>query len=684
MSATDDPGPDDDGTGRTAVRQAHVPEADADRTEQRPVLRPGQRPEPIDLRTVPGRPPVAKWSSPEVVRGEQRTLRVAKPSFDAPGATQSNEDDDVDARTVRHASLGEVRPAVDPLGEADTSLRPAYQPTIAPSVDPLGEADTSLRPAYQPSSPPPEDDRIGFEPTRVRASRPAPVPWSDSAAAEGSGRRRSAASTPFDDLGTAVRPVSSDSDPLIGAMLGEYRVLAPLGSGGVGLVYRGEQPVIDRPVAIKVLKAEYARDPNHARRFLEEARSVSAARHPGIIDVFSFGQTPAGVPYLVMELLEGEPLDALLARRGSLPPKEALSLLIPMLNALSAAHAAGVIHRDLKPGNVFIVQLRDGTTFPKLLDFGLARRGEAGAMVRQTSVGGTPLYIAPEQLRGEAVGPRTDLYSLGCLAYEMVVGAPPFTAVNLHELLDQHLTLAPPPLRARAPSVPVEFERLVLRMLAKDPLERPATALEVREQLERIQASVATGAPRPARPRPARSSDEVSVSKRGPARTAVSQPVMHEEPPVEAPKRAWWPFALGAVVVLGVVAVLAWPRPDEVVTEPMPRARPIPAPIPTPVPEPEPEPVAPEPAPTPPPEVAPPAPVEVTPKDPKPPVVAKPRHTPRDVRKKWRELRQRARALPDDLRRAAELQLDEARFCTAAGDECWRELSDIEKTFFAR
>ncbi len=662
MSATDDPGPDDDGTGRTAVRQAHVPEADADRTEQRPLLRPGQRPEPIELRTVPGRPPVAKWSTPEVVRGEQRTLRVAKPSFDAPGATQSNEDDDVDPRTVRHASLGDVRPLVDPLGEADTSLRPAYQL----------------------SSPPPEDDRIGFEPTRVRASRPAPVPWSDSAAGEGSGRRRSPASTPFDDLGTAVRPVSSDSDPLIGAMLGEYRVLAPLGSGGVGLVYRGEQPVIGRPVAIKVLKAEYARDPNHARRFLEEARSVSAARHPGIIDVFSFGQTPAGVPYLVMELLEGEPLDALLARRGSLPPKEALSLLIPMLNALSAAHAAGVIHRDLKPGNVFIVQLRDGTTFPKLLDFGLARRGEAGAMVRQTSVGGTPLYIAPEQLRGEAVGPRTDLYSLGCLAYEMVVGAPPFTAVNLHELLDQHLTLAPPPLRARAPSVPVEFERLVLRMLAKDPLERPATALEVREQLERIQASVATGAPRTARPRPARTSDEVSVSKRGPARTAVSQPVMHEEPPVEAPKRAWWPFALGAVVVLGVVAVLAWPRPDEVVTEPVPRARPIPAPIPTPVPEPEPEPVAPEPAPTPPPEVAPPAPVEVTPKDPKPPVVAKPRHTPRDVRKKWRELRQRARALPDDLRRAAELQLDEARFCSAPGDECWRELSDIEKTFFAR
>jgi|GEM_PF-541372 serine/threonine-protein kinase len=683
MSATDDPGPDDDGTGRTAVRQAHVPEADADRTEQRPVLRPGQRPEPIDLRTVPGRPPVAKWSSPEVVRGEQRTLRVAKPSFDAPGATQSNEDDDVDARTVRHASLGEVRPApVDPLGEADTSLRPAYQPTSAPSVDPLGEADTSLRRAHQPSSPPPEDDRIGFEPTRVRASRPAPVPWSDSAAAEGSGRRRSAAPTPFDDLGTAVRPVSSDSDPLIGAMLGEYRVLAPLGSGGVGLVYRGEQPVIGRPVAIKVLKAEYARDPNHARRFLEEARSVSAARHPGIIDVFSFGQTPAGVPYLVMELLEGEPLDALLARRGSLPPKEALSLLIPMLNALSAAHAAGVIHRDLKPGNVFIVQLRDGTTFPKLLDFGLARRGEAGAMVRQTSVGGTPLYIAPEQLRGEAVGARTDLYSLGCLAYEMVVGAPPFTAVNLHELLDQHLTLAPPPLRARAPSVPVEFERLVLRMLAKDPLERPATALEVREQLERIQASVATGAPRTARPRPARSSDEVSVSKRAPARTAVSQPVMHEEPPVEAPKRAWWPFALGAVVVLGVVAVLAWPRPDEVVTEPVPRARPIPTPIPMPVPEPEP--VAPEPAPTPTPEVAPPAPVEVAPKDPKPPVGAKPRHTPREVRKKWRELRQRARALPDDLRRAAELQLDEARFCTAGGDECWRELSDIEKTFFAR
>ncbi|MFO0598154.1 MAG: serine/threonine-protein kinase [Myxococcaceae bacterium] len=296
--------------------------------------------------------------------------------------------------------------------------------------------------------------------------------------------------TPFDNEATKVRAISSPDDPLIGQMLGEYRVLSRLGEGGMGLVYRGEQPVIGRAVAIKVLRKEFAADPNHARRFADEARAVSVARHPGIIDIFTFGNLPSGEPYLVMELLEGQPLDQLLLENGRMTVAQVIDLLLPVLSALSAAHTAGIIHRDLKPANIFVVKLQDGTTFPKLLDFGLARRGVAGGKrVDQTSIGGTPLYIAPEQARGEPVSPQTDLYSLGCVIYELLIGRPPFFEGSLHVLLDAHASLAPLPLRALRAELPRSIERLVEELLAKDPADRPASALDVRARLEAIKSS---------------------------------------------------------------------------------------------------------------------------------------------------------------------------------------------------
>jgi serine/threonine-protein kinase len=287
-----------------------------------------------------------------------------------------------------------------------------------------------------------------------------------------------------------VTTVRSSSTSLLGQMLGEYRVLEPLGSGAQGDVFRGEHPVLHRQVAIKVLKPEYAVDANHKRRFLDEARAVIAARHPGIIDIFGVGETPDDRPWFVMELLEGEPLDLLL-RGGPLSVTEAVKLLVPITQALGAAHAVGVIHRDLKPANIFVVQLPDGARFPKLLDFGLARRGEAGARVAQTSVGGTPLYLAPEQARGEAVGPQTDLYSLGCVAYEMLCGQPPFALTDLHALLDAHATLAPASLHSRGAVVPARLQQLITRLLAKQLSARPASAKEVREVLEQVQVDLA-------------------------------------------------------------------------------------------------------------------------------------------------------------------------------------------------
>lgn len=489
---------------------------------------------------------------------------------------------------------------------------------------------------------------------------------------------------------TTVRAVHSATDPLIGAMLGEYRVLAPLGTGGMGVVYRGEHPVIGRPVAIKLLRREYANDPDHARRFLEEARSLSIARHPNIIDVFSFGETPAGDAFLVMELLEGQSLEQLLAERAPLSAKETLSICMPMLSGLGAAHAAGVIHRDLKPGNVFLLKLHDGSVFPKLLDFGLARRGEKGARaVRQTSVGGTPLYVAPEQARGENVGPYTDLYSFGCMLYEMLTGSPPFTSANLHELLDAHRTLAPKPLRASAPSVPVELEKLVLRLLEKDPQKRPGSAQDVKEQLERLNDAVAAGVvpTRVHRSAPAPTAESPVMV---PSADAVSRDTTDEHP---SQSGGGWklPLAIvGVIAVLGSGAIIAFRTPDEVRQPPPPPSKPVvveksPVEVEKPVElelEKPVEVVKPEPVV----EVEPPPvkPVVEKPQPPPKPKSSTPKHTQKDVNKKWRELNQRARGLPEDLRRAARLQLAESRYCTDTPDKCWLELADIERTFFGK
>ncbi len=549
-------------------------------------------------------------------------------------------------------------------GESPAARRPTAEPPLEVPLEPTlvrrpNDSGTSARPA-------PQLESLSFlEPTAPRKKSP-----EENFATEHPSVR-------FEPL------VRAESDPLIGKMLGEYRVLAPLGQGGQGVVYRGEQPVIGRPVAIKVLKRELANDPTHARRFLDEARAVSAARHPGIIDIFTFGETPGGEPYLVMELLEGEPLDVLLQRRGSLPPKDAIALLIPMLNALSAAHAAGVIHRDLKPGNVFVVKLHDGTTFPKLLDFGLARRGEAGQRVSQTSVGGTALYIAPEQLRGEQIGPQTDLYSLGCLAYELLAGRPPFMEGNLQHLLDQHLTLAPKPLRAQAPLVSPELEKLVLQLLAKDPAARPASAVAVREQLERMRdvgIQPTRKLPSPKRP----SIENAATVKLDTIRQHAPQPVAPTvaSMPVLPERRSPLPFVLGGVVLLLVLAAIAFAlsRPPglEPVGEPPP-------PEPTPIEEPvtKPEPVTPVPEPV------------AKPEQPEPTAVAKPEptvkpappkatRTHREVKERWRKLHQRAKTLPDDVRRMAILQLENARYCEDAPDTCWRELTEIEQTFWKK
>jgi serine/threonine-protein kinase len=211
--------------------------------------------------------------------------------------------------------------------------------------------------------------------------------------------------------------------------VGEYTVRRRIGAGGMGIVYECVHPIIGKRAAVKVLKPELAENPDLMDRLLSEARAVASIQHRSVIDIFGFGRLQDGRHYMVMEYLDGEPLDFLLHRVGRLPLAEAMDIFDAILSGLGAAHAVGVIHRDLKPSNVILVPQPDGSREVKVLDFGLAKQARPNEVTPQTVAGrvlGTPEYMAPEQARGLAIGPRTDLYAAGVLAYELVLGQVPF------------------------------------------------------------------------------------------------------------------------------------------------------------------------------------------------------------------------------------------------------------------
>ncbi len=312
-------------------------------------------------------------------------------------------------------------------------------------------------------------------------------------------------------------------DPLIGQKLGEYVIEQKIGSGGMGIVYRGVQPVIGKPVAIKVLKPDVASQPGQMERLLAEARAVNAIRHRSIIDIFSFGQLPDGRHYVVMEFLEGEGLDAFMKKRSPLPLDEAVPLLEEILSALAAAHGAGVIHRDLKPSNIFVVTPRAGPRYLKLLDFGLAKQaalpGASTPQTRLASIVGTPDYMAPEQARGDPVGPFTDLYSFGCVAFQMLTGRLPFQGESAMVVLLEHQERPPPRPSSINPSLPPSVDKLLLELLAKSPSARPASADEVLLSIARWRDGPARRGSPPVEPMRAASTSETAD------RTRLSRPL---------------------------------------------------------------------------------------------------------------------------------------------------------------
>jgi serine/threonine-protein kinase len=284
---------------------------------------------------------------------------------------------------------------------------------------------------------------------------------------------------------------------LIGAAVGNYRIVDVLGEGGMGTVYRAVHPELERTVAIKVLALGLSGSHDIVRRFRVEAKAVNRIRHPNIVDVQDFGTLPDGRPYYVMEYMAGESLGHYLTRVGALPARDTLVITLPIAEALEAAHNAGVVHRDLKPDNIFLLA-RDGKSpTPKLLDFGIAKvlsetiaggtgRTQAGALM------GTPLYMSPEQAGGrvEELGTPSDVYSLGVILYQMLSGKPPFEAPGFGELLMMHMQTPPPPLSSRVGGVPPNLEELVMRTLSKSPAARPPNAGALRKELLAIAASL--------------------------------------------------------------------------------------------------------------------------------------------------------------------------------------------------
>ncbi len=286
-----------------------------------------------------------------------------------------------------------------------------------------------------------------------------------------------------------------------GSSLGPYTILEPLGAGGMGEVYLGEDTRLGRKVAIKVLPEEWAADPERLARFEQEARAAAALNHPHIAVVHDIG-ADAGVHYMVQEYLEGRTLHAEL-EAGRIPLERSLALAVEIAGALKAAHTAGIVHRDLKPANVFVSP--DGHA--KVLDFGLAKLMEGGAALRSDSaesptmlgtvagqIMGTAGYMAPEQVQGGEIDARTDLFAFGCLLYELVAGRQPFAGRSMLQTLDRIIHEDPEPIEQVQAGLPERLRWILDKCLAKNPARRYQGAADLAVDLQRLAADVESGA----------------------------------------------------------------------------------------------------------------------------------------------------------------------------------------------
>lgn len=357
---------------------------------------------------------------------------------------------------------------------------------------------------------------------------------------------------------------------------GHYRVLRTIGKGGMGTVYEAENTWTQRRVAVKVMRPEVARDGELASRFMQEARATSRLAHPNIIDVLDMGQDPElGALYIVEEFLTGHDLRVHLNLVGRMAPRDALDVILPVMEALGEAHAHGIVHRDLKPDNIFLAETSRGVV-PTLIDFGVAKivaasSDEASLQTRAGMLMGTPSYMAPEQGRGDAaLDGRADVWSIGVVLYEMLSGARPHDALTPVGLIAQIIYQDPRPLSEVAPELPADLVDAVMGALQRD-LARRYPTMQAFDDALRACAVMRDGAPAATSPRPPELTPPAPLLRSG--------------------RRAWWAAlvaALGVGVALLVAALTGGTdreaRPPRTATAAPPRPRPPPPPLAVPAP----------------------------------------------------------------------------------------------------
>jgi eukaryotic-like serine/threonine-protein kinase len=334
---------------------------------------------------------------------------------------------------------------------------------------------------------------------------------------------------------------------------GRYEVDSVLGQGGMAKVFRGTDQVLGRTVAIKVLSPQFADDAQFVTRFRREAQSAAALNHPNIVGVFDTG-SQGDVHFIVMEYVEGRTLRDVIRSEGPLHPQRAIEIADAVAKALESAHEAGMVHRDIKPGNIMLTS--DGEV--KVMDFGIARTSTGDTLTQTAAVLGTASYLSPEQAQGQPVDARSDLYSLGCVLYEMVTGRAPFTGDSPVAIAYKHVKDDPVAPSRINPDVPGDLEAVILKSMAKNPANRYQTAAELRQDLSRLMQGLPTLAT------PVMAGDPTEMLTRPEEGTAVyTGGVPPDEE--ERRRRGWIPWVVGLVLLaaLGALAFFLLSGPSE-------------------------------------------------------------------------------------------------------------------------
>lgn len=351
--------------------------------------------------------------------------------------------------------------------------------------------------------------------------------------------------------GTVLIPLAKD--PLIGSKLADrYHILTLIGHGGMGNVYRAKHELMERDVAIKMLKADLITDSMSVKRFQQEARAACRLKHPNVITLFDFGVSPSGQPYLVMDLLVGVSLADVIKKDGNVGADRTVKIGCQAASALEHAHRAGVIHRDLKPGNIMLIDTDDEKDFVKVVDFGVAKLiggGEDSESQRLTQTGevcGSPVYMSPEQCLGQKLGPASDIYSLGVVLYEALTGRLPLLGKTMVDTMQKHITEIPPSFGTVRPDlyIPERLEAVVFKALQKNPGDRHQSMADLERDLE-------LAIPKPGRSTALRTTIQPTESFKMP-------PIREIKPPAPGPSRVVIIAVAIAAALLAAGGAVAW------------------------------------------------------------------------------------------------------------------------------